>query len=378
MPLLDAQRLNQKTGNIRLGKKVPDKSANGFHPAAISTFRFTTPSQHAAMAVARHYGGDIAQWVDDGTRLGWEVITDRKSLEVLIPPGQIMSQWYEMWGRGKTLLRRCDSQHERVSNGVCLCPHAEDTTSEDEVRTAALLRDELAAQGKACSRYTRLSVQIPALPDIGVWLLVTGGFYAAGEMAGKAELIELARRAGVTLPAILRIDERERRVQGQPPRKYVVPVLELIHSVAQIVNHEVAAGITAAVDALPAAAMRAALTAGQPAAERLALTSSQPPADMPADEVPLPPEPLAEEPNRTAGSRAAAEGGPRTAQELAMLALEATTWQHIEILISQAKRYDLADHMVLLNPDRPEGEPEEWEDLKSLLSRRHIELSAAA
>ena len=119
MAVLDVQRRGQQIGRIRLGQLVA--TSNGkMRPDKLSTFRFTTASRVAADAIADLYGGEVRDW----QRGQFEVITRKSEIGVTVPPrDQVISQWYEMWSKGGCQ-RRCDSQHEQISNGPCLCPHA--------------------------------------------------------------------------------------------------------------------------------------------------------------------------------------------------------------------------------------------------------------
>src|SRR6202008_1563761 len=108
-----------------------------------------------AAAVPDLYGGVVTPWkpptADEGQ---FEVVTTAKSLDILVPPGQPVTQWMEMWAAGGCA-RRCDGVTEVLTIQPCLCP--------DDVDK----RNELAKKGQACKITTRLSVMLPALPDLG-------------------------------------------------------------------------------------------------------------------------------------------------------------------------------------------------------------------
>ena len=80
---------------------------------------------------------------------------------------------------------------------------------------------------QACKLVTRISVMIPDLPGLGVFRLDTGSYYAATEIGDSAALMQVARDKGVFLPAILRIEHRQ-RVAGGQTKKFPVPVLEVL------------------------------------------------------------------------------------------------------------------------------------------------------
>lgn len=79
--------------------------------------------------------------------------------------------------------------------------------------------------GGACKPTTRLSVMLPALPDVGIWRLEVHGWYAATELMGS---LHLARLSGTPIvEARLRLEQREQKKPGKPTMQYGVPVLEL-------------------------------------------------------------------------------------------------------------------------------------------------------
>ena len=226
MSVLDLRRQGQQIGRIRIGQQVRTDKGK-MRPVKLDTFRFTTASKHTAAKIAELYGGDVREW--DGHPGQLEVITSQSEIGVTVPPRDaIISQWYEMWSKGGAS-RRCDSQREQISGKPCLCPHASDPNDPDEVEGAAKRRAELAHQNPpgACKLVTRISVMIPDLPGLGVFRLDTGSYYAATEIGDSAGLMQLARDRGVFLPAILRIEHRQ-RVAGGQTKKFPVPVLEVL------------------------------------------------------------------------------------------------------------------------------------------------------
>jgi hypothetical protein len=232
-------------------------------PDKLSTFRFTTASRISADAIAELYGGEVRDWV----RGQFEVITAKSEIGVTVPPrDQVISQWYEMWSKGGAQ-RRCDSQHEQISDGPCLCPHAEDPDDEEEVARCALERAGLAKANppKACKLVTRISVMIPDLPGLGVFRLDSGSYYAASEIGDAALLMQAARDKGVLLPAVLRIEQRQ-RIAGGKTTNYPVPVLEVLATFRQIATGALeAGGIMAQLPPAPGEQPKA-ITAGPAAA----------------------------------------------------------------------------------------------------------------
>lgn len=298
MALLDIQRRGQQIGRLRIGQQVPTENGK-MRPAKLDTFRFTTQSEHSAQAIAELYGGTVQPWNGQ-----YEVITSKNAIGVTVPPrDQVISQHYELWNKGGCL-RRCDSQTEQISGKPCLCPHADDPTDLVAVENAAQERARLAGMNppRACKPVTRISVMIPDLPGLGVFRLDTGSYYAAVEIGDAAELLQVARDRGVFLPAVLRIEQRQRTAGGQT-KKYPVPVLEVLSTFRQIASGALeAGGITAQLPPAPGEQPRA-ITAATPA--------SNPPAPaVQSEQLPR----------------------PKDAQEVANLALETTDPDEIDRL----------------------------------------------
>jgi hypothetical protein len=337
MAVLDLQRKSQQIGRIRLGQKVRTQSG-GERPAKLDTFRFTTASKSTADAIAALFGGTVRDWEGQ-----YEVITDRSEIGVTVPPRDaVISQWYEMWNKGGCV-KRCDSQHEQISNGPCTCPHAEDPSDAEEVSNAARRRAEMAKSNPpgACKLVTRINVMIPDLPGLGVFRLDTGSFYAAGESGDKADVMELARAHNVFLPAMLRIEQRK-RVAGGKTTTYPVPVLEILDTFRDIASGALEArGILAQ---LPPA----------PGEKRLAITGGAAPVQAGQPAAP-----------------AAQAVPPPTAQQIADAAAKATSRAQIKQMKAAADEHRIAEDMIC----PPSSEI--WEQLDSYLHTRWEDLSSA-
>ena len=258
-----------------------------------------------------------------------------------VPPrDEVVSQWYEMWTAGGCQ-RRCDSQHEQISDGPCKCPHAEDPSDADEVARMALERAALhkADPSKACGLVTRINVMIPDLPGLGVFRLDTGSYYAAVEIGDTAQLMQMARDKGVFLPAMLRIEQRQ-RVAGGQTKKYPVPVLEVLATFRDLATGAIGqAGIAAQLPPAPG--------------ERLAITTG--PAVPP--QRPEPAAPAARIPG---------------AQQLADAAAKATARRQVDQIADVAKEHRLAEDMI----SEPGREPEVFCELREYLNSRWMELPA--
>lgn len=208
MSLLDLQRRFRELGRIRLG----EKGAKG-QPVKLSEFRLTSSSKELLDVAATVYGGEVKVWSGaptEGEQYELQTGTDR--LDVLIPPGEPLTQSWELWSGGGCQ-RRCNGVAQTTGE-ACVCPN------DLEERSA------LAQKGKACKATTRLSIVLPRIPDIGVWRVETHGINAAVELPGTVDLLRAALESGVMLPAQLRLDKRTSKKDGQT-RHFVVPVLEL-------------------------------------------------------------------------------------------------------------------------------------------------------
>lgn len=204
--IIDLQRRIAEVGRIRIGEQVPT-SGGRTRPAKLTTFRLTSQDKLRIDQAAQLYGGTTRRW-ESPAGPAWEVITEAAALDVIVPPSDMaFSQSYEMWSAGGCV-RRCDGQSESISDGPCLCnPDHRD-----------------------CAIHTRLSVLLRDVPGLGVWRIDTSGYYAAVELQGAVEVIQLAAGRGQMLPARLRLDQRTvKRIVGDKPmtRRFAVPVLDV-------------------------------------------------------------------------------------------------------------------------------------------------------
>jgi hypothetical protein len=247
MPIVDIQRQMVELGRIRTGDQVEFQDQTGktkLRPRKLETFRLTSPSRLLIDAVAAAYGGQVSGWGEQ-----WQVVVTTESLPIMLPPGQGLSQWYELWSGGGCQ-RRCDGLRQAIVDEPCACP-----ADKGE-------RRDLAAKGQACKPTTRLNVVLPELPGLGVWRLESHGYYAAVELAGTAEYLAMATAAGHRIPARLRLVKREMKRpatgrDGQPTiqtRKFAVPTIDLDMRIADLLAGEIPtiSGRPVATPALPA------------------------------------------------------------------------------------------------------------------------------
>lgn len=235
-----------EVGRIRLG----DKSAKNA-PRRLTKFRLTSSSVQLLEAVASVYGGQVRPWegAPTGRNTQHELYAEADQLHVMVPPGDILSQSYELWSNGGCQ-RRCDGAI-RDNDEPCICP-----IDPDE-------RHALAQKGQACKLTTRLSLWLPKVPGIGVWRLESHGWYAAVELPGAAEILQAATDLGKPLPATLRIAPRVVK-RGGETKQFVVPVLDLDISVMDMFAVSAGAPAPAAIEATVRPAIAATSTTEPP------------------------------------------------------------------------------------------------------------------
>lgn len=228
-------------GRIRLGysEPIPGKTTRTGQPVSkpvkLGTFRFTSESRPAAESAARAHGGEVREWNNRGRR-EWDVITDADELMVSVPnsPGAI-DVTYEWWA-GRECLHRCDGATDRKTGKPCICP-----ADPIERHFASKANPQ-----QACGLKTRISLVLPDLIDVGTWRLDTGGFYAAGELLSKAQVMEVLRdRVGLMIPARLWLSRRSDVVGGQV-RRWITPMLELQGTLRDYADRQLGGGSIAA------------------------------------------------------------------------------------------------------------------------------------
>lgn len=210
--IIDLQRRLAEAGRIRIGQQVA--SSNGkSRPAKLDTFRLTSPDRLRIQQAAKRYGGTPAEWqAPAGPQ--WEVVTEADALNVIVPPSDMaFSQFYELWSGGGCQ-RRCDGRNESISEAACICD----------------------PDNRECSIHTRLSVMLADLSGLGVWRIDTQGYYAALELQGAVEVIQMAAGRGQMLPARLRLEQRMVKRPGVGTRRFAVPVLDIEVSPAKLLS----------------------------------------------------------------------------------------------------------------------------------------------
>lgn len=216
--IVDLQRRLRERGRIRIGYSVPSTRPGAKPgtkiPKKLDRFRFTTPDADTIRTVAALYGGTPERWTEGGEDQ-WQVTTQATSVPVAFATRVAFSQSYEQW-QGGFLQRICDGETAHVPS-TARRMREEDCTCDPDERT--------------CKLTTHLGLILPEIPGLGIWRLVSHGYYAATELLGAVELIEGAINRGLALvPARLIIERREvrRLIDGKPKvHKFAVPGLDL-------------------------------------------------------------------------------------------------------------------------------------------------------
>lgn len=214
MPILDLQRRITEAGRIRTGRQV-DAGQGKTRPEKLETFRFTSSDRRRIEQLATLYGGTVEPWAAPAGPQ-WQVICERAEIDIIVPPTDLgFSQHFELWSAGGCQ-RRCDGATESITEGACLC------NPED----------------RECDIHTRLSVMLRDVPGLGLWRLDTQGWYAAQELIGAVEVLQVAAGRGALLPARLRLDQRQVKRPDKNgrvvTRRFAVPVIDIEITPAQL------------------------------------------------------------------------------------------------------------------------------------------------
>lgn len=209
------QRRMMELGRVRLG----EKGSKG-EPRKLTTLRFTSASKLLLDAIAEKHGGTVRPWEGAPDEGYFEVVTDADQVDIILPPvfsdsdgspTAPYSQYFEQWSAGGCA-RRCDGETESLSGKPCLCAAAVAEHGED---------------ARTCKVTTRVSFMIPDVPGLGVWRLESHGYNAAVELPGTLEVLMLAAAEHKFIPAVLRVEQRTKKVPGEGTRRFIVPVIEL-------------------------------------------------------------------------------------------------------------------------------------------------------
>lgn len=218
--IITLQRQARELGRLRTGWSVPNPDPNKRpRPVKSQTWVVTSHAEHYVKAAADAWGGDVERWQPQGNGAPqFRVVTKAEQIDALLPPGDPLSQYNEMWTKGGCQ-RRCDGQTEQISRKPCLClaEFGEDWH---------LLRQDTYRKDKVCAATSRLNVVLPDMPDVGVWRAETHSFYAANEWGGTVDMVLSGTGGQGLVPVTLRIEPRT-RVAGGQTKHFPVVVVEV-------------------------------------------------------------------------------------------------------------------------------------------------------
>lgn len=213
--ILTLQRQARELGRLRTGWSVPSDKPNGRpRPVKSKTWVMTSHAEHYVKAAADLWGGTVETWQPQGKGAAqYRVVTEAESIDALLPPGDPLSQYNELWSGGGCQ-RRCDGQTEQISRQPCVC--------------AARFGEEwhLQPKGSVCAATSRLNVILPDMPDMGVWRAETHSFYAANEWGGTLDMVLSGTNGQGLVPVSLRIEPRQRVAAGLT-KNFPVVVVEI-------------------------------------------------------------------------------------------------------------------------------------------------------
>jgi hypothetical protein len=218
--IITLQRQARELGRLRTGWSVPNSDPNKRpRPVKSKTWVVTSHAEHYVQAAADAWGGNVERWQPQGNGAPqFRVVTKAEQIDALLPPGDPLNQYNEMWTKGGCQ-RRCDGQTEQISRMPCLClaEFGEDWH---------LLRQDQYRKDKVCAATSRLNVILPDMPDVGVWRAETHSFYAANEWGGTVDMVLSGTEGKGLVPVSLRIEPRT-RVAGGQTKHFPVVVVEV-------------------------------------------------------------------------------------------------------------------------------------------------------
>ena len=201
--ILGIQKRLTEVGRIRMGEK------QGNRPVKLDNFRITSPNQSILGEVAERYGGNITPWDDQ-----YQVTIAENEINILLPMSDgIFSEWYEEWSRGG-IQKRCTGEYDEVRDCPCDCVPGD----------------------RMCKPTSRLSMWLPEIESLGVWMLSSTGYNANAELGGTVQALQDAARAlGRPVKATLSLEQRKKVSEGQT-RRFAVPVIQPREPVERILE----------------------------------------------------------------------------------------------------------------------------------------------
>ncbi|MFI9012633.1 hypothetical protein ACIGZI_01205 [Streptomyces griseus] len=245
--LMNKKREAAELGRIRTGYSRPNPNPDkGPIPVKSKTFVLTSHSREYVEQAAKLYGGRAEQWTPQRSSIAqWRVITEAPELKAILPAGDPLHQYNEMWGGGGCE-RRCDGVTELLKGVPCVCL----------AKYGERWYERSARQ--VCKPTSRIGVFLPDMPDLGVWRLETKSHYAADVLAGGLDTVLQATEGKGLMPVRMWIEQRTRVVDGETKQFQVVMVVPSLPKL----RHALSGPISTAAALDPASLDRPAIEAG--------------------------------------------------------------------------------------------------------------------
>jgi hypothetical protein len=240
--ILTLQRQAAELGRLRTGFYESGR------PQRSETWILTSHEQDYLKAAAELWGGDVHEWKPLNANIKqWRLVTKARTIDALLPPGDPLSQYNEMWSGGGCQ-RRCDGVTEQLAKRPCIClaQHGPEWY--------------LLKKGTVCSATTRLNVLLPEMPDLGVWRAETKSFYAADGLAGQVDTVLQGTGGQGVVPVRLSIQQRQVVRAGQTKK---FPVVMVVPRLAKL-RHALSGPMSMAAALDPHAVERVAIEAPRP------------------------------------------------------------------------------------------------------------------
>lgn len=211
--IITLQRTVRELGRLRAGLMQATKSGRQA-PTASRNWILTSPNREYLDVAATLWGGRVEPWQPQGAGAAqFRVVTSAPTIDAILPPGDPLSQSYEIWTRGGCQ-RRCNGEREILGNKGAGQPCACRTEYGDDFHKIPAI-DPNTKQPLRCQMMTRLSVFLPELPDIGIWRVESKGFWAATHITSYVDLIKGQVGPSAMVPVRLGIEPRTRVRDGK-------------------------------------------------------------------------------------------------------------------------------------------------------------------
>lgn len=210
-----------RIGFISVGHQVVGRN-DKIHPTTTDTITFHAAKTRILEPIAAAYGGEVVESptsTEENER--YFVVTDAVEIPVMVPAelDAAFSQWYEAWA-SSGLVRRCD--------GIdCVLWRKDPDKKKNEVvgelsdAIRPCICDEEGAEDRMCKPTVRLSVVpievAPDIPDLGVFVVRSTGFFTNSELKGDLELIRsVIGSLGAGVPLRLSVEQVRSRRGSKP------------------------------------------------------------------------------------------------------------------------------------------------------------------